>query len=116
MRMDQRKGLTKVTRLAPVAITGKVQSFIEVALPATTRSFYKGLDKGEVIDAHPEHRAVIKGRGGADVITGSDRAGPARRGQGLRHRLRQGRQRQVPADRAPRLLLTRAGPLPRRAP
>ncbi len=74
MRMDQRKGLTKVTRLAPVAITGKVQSFIEVALPPTTRSFYKGLDKGEVIDAHPEHRAVIKGRGGADVITGSDRA------------------------------------------
>jgi Ca2+-binding RTX toxin-like protein len=74
MRMDQRKGLTKVTRLAPVAISGKVQSFLEVVLPARTKSFYKGLDKGEVIDANPEHRAVIKGRGGPDVITGSDRA------------------------------------------
>jgi Ca2+-binding RTX toxin-like protein len=73
MRMDQRKGVTKVTKLAPVAVTGKVQSFIEVVLPPTTKSFYKGLDKGEVIDANPDHRAVIKGRGGADVITGSDR-------------------------------------------
>jgi hypothetical protein len=74
MRMDQRKGLTKITRLAPVAVTGKVQSFLEVVLPPTTRSFYKGLDKGEVIDAAADHRAVIKARGGADVITGSDRA------------------------------------------
>lgn len=74
LRMDQRKGLTKVTQLAPVTISGKFQSFIEVVLPPTTRSFYKGLDKGEVIDANADHRAVIKGRGGADVITGSDRA------------------------------------------
>ncbi|WP_457205751.1 calcium-binding protein [Nocardioides sp. P5_C9_2] len=74
LRMDQRKGVTTVTHLAPVAITGKVQSFTEVVLPGNTRSFYKGLDKGEIIDANPEHRAVIKGRGGADVITGSHRA------------------------------------------
>ena len=74
LRMDQRKGLTKVTKLAPVAISGKVQSFLEVVLPGNTKSFYKGLDKGEIIDANPEHRAVIKGRGGADVITGSNRA------------------------------------------
>ncbi|KRF36512.1 calcium-binding protein [Nocardioides sp. Soil805] len=74
MRMDQRKGVTKITKLAPVALTGKFQSFTEVVLPGNTKSFYKGLDKGEIIDANPEHRAVIKGRGGADVITGSNRA------------------------------------------
>ena len=32
----------------------------------------QGHDKGEVIDAHPDYRAVIKARGGADVITGSN--------------------------------------------
>ncbi len=74
MRMDQRKGVTRVTHLAPVAVTGKFQSFLEVVLPPSTKSFYKGLDKGEIIDANLEHRAVIKGRGGPDVITGSNRA------------------------------------------
>jgi hypothetical protein len=72
LRMDQRKGLTKVTKLQPFVVSGKFQSFTEVALPASTRTIYKGTMKGEVIDAHPDFGAIIKTRGGADVITGSN--------------------------------------------
>ena len=72
MRIDQRKGLTKITKLQPVAVSGKFQSFTEVSLPGNATSIYKGTQKGEVIDAHPDFRAIIKGRGGADVITGSN--------------------------------------------
>lgn len=72
VRIDQRKGLTKVIRLQPVAVSGKIQSFTEVSLPGYARTIYKGTDKGEVITAHPDFGAVIKGRGGADVITGSN--------------------------------------------
>lgn len=73
VRIDQRKGLTKVTRLLPVAVSGKVQSFTEVSLPGNAKTIYKGTDKGEVIDAHPDFRAIIKARGGADVLTGSNK-------------------------------------------
>lgn len=73
VRIDQRKGLTKVTRLLPVAVTGKIQSFTEVSLPANAKTIYKGTAKGEVIDAHPDFRAIIKARGGADVLTGSNK-------------------------------------------
>ena len=72
VRIDQRKGLTKVTKLQPVAVSGKFQSFTEVSLPANARTIYKGTMKGEVIDAHPDFGAIIKARGGADVITGSN--------------------------------------------
>jgi Ca2+-binding RTX toxin-like protein len=72
VRIDQRKGLTKVTKLQPVAVTGKFQSFTEVSLPGNTKTIYKGTRKGEVIDAHPDFRAIIKARGGADVLTGSN--------------------------------------------
>ncbi len=72
VRIDQRKGLTKVTRLQPVAVTGKFQSFTEVVLPANAKTIYKGTKKGEVIDADPDFRAIIKARGGADVLTGSN--------------------------------------------
>ncbi len=72
VRIDQRKGLTTVTQLQPVAVTGKFQSFTEVSLPANTKTIYKGTMKGEVIDAHPDFAAIIKARGGADVITGSN--------------------------------------------
>ena len=72
VRIDQRKGLTKITKLQPVAVTGKFQSFTEVSLPGNAKSIYKGTAKGEVIDAHPDFRAIIKARGGADVITGSN--------------------------------------------
>lgn len=73
VRIDQRKGLTKVTKLLPTAVSGKIQSFTEVSLPGNAKSIYKGTDKGEVIDAHPDFRAIIKARGGADVLTGSNR-------------------------------------------
>ena len=72
VRIDQRKGLTKVTKLQPVAVTGKIQSFTEVSLPGNAKTIYKGTEKGEVIDAHPDFRAIIKARGGADVLTGSN--------------------------------------------
>lgn len=72
VRIDQRKGLTKITKLQPVAVIGKFQSFTEVSLPGSAKSIYKGTKKGEVIDAHPDFRAIIKARGGADVITGSN--------------------------------------------
>ena len=72
VRIDQRKGLTKVTKLQPVAVSGKFQSFTEVSLPANAKAIYKGTMKGEVIDAHPDFGAIIKARGGADVITGSN--------------------------------------------
>jgi len=72
VRIDQRKGLTKVTQLQPVAVTGKFQSFTEVSLPGNAKTIYKGTRKGEVIDAHPDFRAIIKARGGADVLTGSN--------------------------------------------
>lgn len=72
LRIDQRKGLTTVSRLQPVRLDGKVQSFTEVVLPGGTDTIYKGTDKGEVIDANPEAAVVIKGRGGPDVLTGSE--------------------------------------------
>ncbi|HXH79791.1 calcium-binding protein [Nocardioides sp.] len=72
LRIDQRKGLTKVTKLQPFVVSGKFQSFTEVSLPASTTTIYKGTMKGEVIDAHPDFGATIKARGGADVITGSN--------------------------------------------
>lgn len=72
VRLDQRNGRTVVTRLQPTAVTGKFQSFIEVSLPGNARTIYKGTKKGEVIDAHPDFAAVIKARGGADVLTGSN--------------------------------------------
>lgn len=72
VRIDQRKGVSKVTKLLPVAVSGKFQSFTEVSLPGNAKTIYKGTDKGEVIDAHPDFRAIIKARGGADVITGSN--------------------------------------------
>lgn len=72
VRIDQRKGQTKVTHLLPVAVTGKIQSFTEVSLPGNAKTIYKGTRKGEVIDAHPDFRAIIKARGGADVLTGSN--------------------------------------------
>ena len=72
VRIDQRKGLTKITKLLPVVVSGKFQSFTEVVLPGNAKSIYKGTKKGEVIDAHPDFRAIIKARGGADVLTGSN--------------------------------------------
>lgn len=73
LRVDQRSGRTSVSDLVPVTVTGKVQGFLEVVLPASTRSIYKGTSKGEVVEAHPDFGAVLKGRGGADVLTGSNR-------------------------------------------
>jgi Ca2+-binding RTX toxin-like protein len=72
VRIDQRSGVTTVTKLQPVAVTGKFQSFTEVSLPGNAKTIYKGTRKGEVIDAHPDFRAIIKARGGADVLTGSN--------------------------------------------
>ena len=46
LRIDQRKGRTTVSRLVPVTVAGKVQSFVEVSLPASTTSIYKGTAKG----------------------------------------------------------------------
>ncbi|EON24805.1 MULTISPECIES: calcium-binding protein [Nocardioides] len=72
VRIDQRKGRTTITKLQSFTVVGKIQSFTEVSLPGNAKTIYKGTKKGEVIDAHPDFRAIIKARGGSDVLTGSD--------------------------------------------
>ncbi|MCP3422518.1 calcium-binding protein [Nocardioides pinisoli] len=69
LRIDQ-TGRTTVRDL-PFTIEGKINGFSDVVLPARTLSIFKGSNDSEVITAHPDYRALIYGRGGADVMTGS---------------------------------------------
>ncbi|WP_210438341.1 calcium-binding protein [Nocardioides xinjiangensis] len=72
LRIDQ---LTRATirDLQPYTLVGRISGFSDVQLPANTSSVFKGSNDSEVITAHPDHRARIYGRGGADVMTGSRR-------------------------------------------
>ncbi|NYE35082.1 Ca2+-binding RTX toxin-like protein [Nocardioides cavernae] len=70
LRVDQLRRTT-IRDLVPATFEGKITGFSDVQLPANTLSIFKGSNESEVLSAHPDFRAVISGRGGADVLTGS---------------------------------------------
>ncbi|WP_210648752.1 calcium-binding protein [Nocardioides sp. SYSU D00065] len=70
VRIDQLRKTT-IRDLQPYTLEGKITGFSDVLLPARTLSIFKGSNDSEVITASPDHRAMIYGRGGADVMTGS---------------------------------------------
>ncbi len=71
LRIDQLKKST-VRDLQPYTLEGKITGFSDVVLPARTTSIFKGSNDSEIITADPDYRVMIYGRGGADVMTGSD--------------------------------------------
>ena len=71
LRIDQLKKST-IRDLQPFTLEGKITGFSDVVLPARTSSIFKGSNDSEIITANPDYRAQIYGRGGADVMTGSD--------------------------------------------
>lgn len=71
VRIDQQKRTT-IRDLQPFTLEGKITGFSDVILPARATSIFKGSNDSEIITAHPDYRAMIYGRGGADVMTGSD--------------------------------------------
>ena len=72
LRVDQQRKTT-IRDLQPYTLEGRITGFSDIQLPARTLSIFKGSNQSEVIIAHPDHRAMIYGRGGADVMTGSSR-------------------------------------------
>jgi Ca2+-binding RTX toxin-like protein len=70
VRLDQLRKTT-IRDLQPYTLEGKITGFSDVQLPARALSIFKGSNSSEVITAHPDYRAEIYGRGGADVMTGS---------------------------------------------
>lgn len=73
LRIDQRKGKSSVAGIQPVKYTGLIRQFRKVTLPGNTNTIYRGSNKGEVIDANRDWGVKILARGGADVITGSNK-------------------------------------------
>ena len=71
LRIDQLKKST-IRDLQPYTLEGKITGFSDVILPARTTSIFKGSNDSEIITADPDYRVKIYGRGGADVMTGSD--------------------------------------------
>ena len=70
VRIDQQKRST-IRDLQPYTLEGRITGFSDIVLPARALSIFKGSNDSEVITAHPDYRAMIYGRGGADVMTGS---------------------------------------------
>jgi Ca2+-binding RTX toxin-like protein len=71
VRIDQRKSRTTIRGLTPTTLTGTINGFSDVFLPGQALSIYKGTNGTDVVTAHPDFRAKIFGRDGADVLTGS---------------------------------------------
>ena len=71
LRIDQLKKST-IRDLQPYTLEGKITGFSDVILPARALSIFKGSNESEIITANPDYRVMIYGRGGADVMTGSD--------------------------------------------
>ena len=71
VRIDQLKKKASVRDL-PFTIEGSITGFSDILLPARAMSIFKGSNDSEIITAHPDYRVMIYGRGGADVMTGSD--------------------------------------------
>ncbi|GAA5123318.1 hypothetical protein GCM10023339_43010 [Alloalcanivorax gelatiniphagus] len=82
LRLDQKKKTT-IRNLQAYTLEGRISGFSDVQLPAGTLSIFKGSNESEVIAAHPDHRAMIYGRGGADVMTGSSQPDRLDGGQGF---------------------------------
>ncbi len=70
VRLDQ-LGRTRISDL-PFSIEGRITGFSDVLLPARATTIFKGSNDSEIITAHPDYRVMIYGRGGADVMTGSN--------------------------------------------
>jgi len=71
VRIDQMKKST-IRDLQPYTLEGRITGFSDVLLPARALSIFKGSNDSEIVSANPDYRAMIYGRGGADVMTGSD--------------------------------------------
>jgi Ca2+-binding RTX toxin-like protein len=71
LRIDQLKRTT-IRGLQPYTLEGRINGFSDVVLPARAASIFKGSNDSEIITANPDYRVQIYGRGGADVMTGSD--------------------------------------------
>jgi Ca2+-binding RTX toxin-like protein len=71
VRIDQLRRTT-IRDLQPYTLEGKITGFSDVILPARAMSVFKGSNDSEVVTAHPDYRVMVYGRGGADVVTGSD--------------------------------------------
>ena len=71
VRIDQLKKST-IRDLLPYTLEGKITGFSDIVLPARATSIFKGSNDSEIITANPDYRVMIYGRGGADVMTGSD--------------------------------------------
>lgn len=72
VRLDQKRGRTKVRDLVPTSLEGTIDGFSDVYLPGRATTIYKGTNDSEIITADLDHRAQIYGRGGADVLIGSN--------------------------------------------
>ena len=83
LRVDQKKVKATIRGLVPTTLTGKISGFSDVLLPAQTKSVYKGTNGPDIVSAHPDFRAVIYGRGGPDVLTGSSQPDRLDGGPGL---------------------------------
>ena len=70
LRIDQMKQTT-IRGLQPFTLEGRINGFSDIVLPARALSIFKGSNDSEIVTAHPDYRAMIYGRGGADVMTGS---------------------------------------------
>jgi Ca2+-binding RTX toxin-like protein len=71
VRIDQMKKTT-IRDLQPYTLEGRITGFSDVLLPARALSIFKGSNDSEIITANPDYRVMVYGRGGADVMTGSD--------------------------------------------
>jgi Ca2+-binding RTX toxin-like protein len=71
VRIDQLRKTT-IRDLLPATLEGRITGFSDIVLPARALSIFKGSNDSEIITAHPDYRVMIYGRGGADVMTGSD--------------------------------------------
>ncbi|HSU02166.1 MAG TPA: calcium-binding protein [Nocardioides sp.] len=71
VRIDQLRRTT-IRNLQPFTLEGRITGFSDVVLPARAMSVFKGSNDSEIITAHPDYRVMVDGRGGADVMTGSD--------------------------------------------
>lgn len=71
LRIDQLKKTT-IRGLQPYTLEGKVSGFNDVQLPSRAKSVFKGSNESEIVTANPDYRVELYGRGGADVLIGSD--------------------------------------------
>ena len=72
VRLDQKRGTTKVRDVVPTSLEGTIDGFSDVYLPDRATTVYKGTNDSEIVTASSDYRAQLYGRGGADVLIGSN--------------------------------------------